>query len=167
MKNAKVIITLLVFLIIVSIAAGYLAGFFVYKEYKERTAYLEKQAEVRFGSIENALKKLYVTLENTMDENKIERKKTLAVVGDMKEGIEGWKRGYAATIVELRETINNLKVEKLTRMVENLQDNISGFKMTMQDLDIKIDDVRDRKANSETNLNSVNLGRISVKGRKR
>ena len=48
-------------------------------------------------------------------------------------------------------------------MVENLQDDIAGFKMTMQDLDMKIDEVRDKKANSETNLNSVNLGRISVK----
>lgn len=163
MKNAKVIIALLVFLIIISIAAGYLAGFFVYKEYKEKTAYLEKQAEDRFGRVESTLKKLYVTLKNTMDENKIERKKALAVVGDIKEGIKEWKRRHMATISELKEAIDDLKVEKLTRMVENLQDDIIGFKMTMQDLDIKIDEVRDKKAKSEMNLNSVNLGRISVK----
>lgn len=163
MKSARVIIVLLVFLIIVSIAAGYLAGFFVYKEYKEKTAILEKQVKDRFGSVENNLKKLYATMENTMDENKIERKKALAVARDIKKGIEEWEKGYMATIVELKDIIDDLKVEKLTRRVENLQDDIAGFKMTMQDLDIKIDEVRDKKANSRANLDSVNLGRISVK----
>src|SRR4030042_136648 len=98
MKNANTIIALLIFLIVISIAAGYAAGFFVYREYQQKTAYLERQAEDKFGKVEDNLRNLYITLENTVDENKVEREKALAVIEEIKGGIEEWKRGYASTI---------------------------------------------------------------------
>lgn len=163
MKNANAIITLLIFLIVASIAAGYAAGFFVYREYQQKTACLERQVEDRFGKVEDSLKDFYISLENAMDENKIERKKALAVVEKMKEDMEEWKKGYASAIAELGRTIENLKVERLTRMVENLQDNIDDFRMTMQDLDIKVEEVRGARADSKIDPNSIDLGKISVK----
>lgn len=163
MKNINAIIGLLIFLIIISIAAGYTAGFFVYRDYREKTACLEKQAEDRFGKVEDSLKDLYISLEKTMDENSIERKKALVVIEGIKEDIEAWKRGYASTIAELGKTIENLKVERLTNMVENLQDNIEEFRMTMQDLELKVEEAGEKITGSKTDPNSIDLGKISVK----
>ena len=50
----------------------------------------------------------------------------------------------------------------LTRVVENLQDDINKFKMTVQDLEAKLDEARDLKSAKE-GIEGVDLGKISVK----
>ena len=57
-------------------------------------------------------------------------------------------------ISDLRGEIEDLKVNKLTRMVQNLEDEVVKFKMKMQDLDLKLDETRGVK---------VDLGKISIK----
>ncbi len=160
MKDTRKVVTIVIFFIVFSIVAGYAAGYLVYKEYKKKTAILEREAKEKFEKLELSLKSLYGALENTMDENKIERKKALAVVEDIREGIGEWKKDQASIIAELKDTIKQLKVGKLTRMVENLQDDIDKFKMTVQDLDIKVDEVTRGEG---AGLDNVDLGRISVK----
>lgn len=163
MKNAKTIIALLIFFIIVSIAAGYAAGFFVYREYQQKTALLEREAAKKFSEVEEELKELYLALETSMDESKAEREKALAIIEGVKEGIEDWEKEYVLVLTELRETIDSLKVQKLTRMVENLQDDIDRFKVTMQDLDMEIDEVRGANREPLRDIQGIDLGRISVK----
>ena len=88
MKNLRTLITLLIICILASIAAGYVAGFFVYREYKEKTAYFDEQAQStmdKFQDMERELRGLYSTIENTMDENKMEKKNLLATLEKIKE----------------------------------------------------------------------------------
>ena len=139
----------------VSLSAGYLAGSFVYKDYRRRTAYLEKETKDKFGKLENSLKDLYVTIDNTVDKNAIERKELLSKIEIVKEEIRKWEAGYRKTLSELKAAIEEQGIEKLKRMVENLQEDMDRFEITAQDLDLKIDEVgRDK---------SVDLGKISVK----
>jgi len=165
MKHAKTIITLLLVLIIISIAAGYTAGFFVYNKYKEETAQMEKQAQTKFKDIDSGLKELYVTLQNGMDKNNIERKRLLSNIEGMKDDLRDWKKGYRASISELKKTIEDLRVERLTRIVEDMQDDINGFKVRMQDLDLKMDEVRKEAGSSGMHPDNIDLGRISIKKR--
>ena len=152
MKSTKTITTLLIIGIFISIATAYIAGFFIYRDYKEKTAYLERLARNKFEELENNLKDLYITLENMIDEDKIEKQDLLSKLENIKEDIENWKEGYRVAISELRASLEDLKVEALTRMVEKMQDEINEFKTKIQDLDLKIDEVK----------GSVDLGRISV-----
>ncbi|MBU3959210.1 MAG: hypothetical protein KJ902_03475 [Candidatus Omnitrophica bacterium] len=155
MKNIKRLVILLAVFILVSLSAGYLAGSFVYKDYRRRTAYLEKETKDKFGKLENSLKDLYVTIDNTVDKNAIERKELLSKIEIVKEEIRKWEAGYRKTLSELKAAIEEQGIEKLKRMVENLQEDMDRFEITAQDLDLKIDEVgRDK---------SVDLGKISVK----
>jgi len=153
MKNLKTMVTLLIVCALVSIAAGYIAGFFVYREYKQKTAYLDEQARStmdKFGELEGGLKELYVSIENTVSENKMEREDLLSAIEKIKENLKEWERGYRTTLSELKGEIEDLKIGRLTRMVEKLQDEVDDFKMKMQDLELK-DEVE-----------GVDLGKISV-----
>lgn len=150
MKNVKTIIVLLMIVVLISIAAGYVAGFYVYREYKEKTTYLEKQAQDKFGALEKDLRDLSVTLENTMEENKIGMEDVLSKAEVIKEEIEEWKKGYSTVISQLRAEIEDLKVGRLRRMVEKLQGEIDGFKVKIQDMELKDE------------MNAVDLGKISV-----
>ncbi len=154
MKNTRTVVALIMISIIVSIGAGYVAGFFVYREYKQRTACLDSQVQStidKFGELENNLKDLYVIIENTVDENKAEKKRLLTTIEKIKEYLKGWERGYRRTVSELKEEIEDLKIGRLTRMVEKMQDEIDEFKMKIQDLELKDE------------LEGVDLGKISVK----
>lgn len=170
MKDTKSLVTLLIIIILLSIAAGSVAGFFVYRDYKENSAYLSRRVQStmdKFGDLESNLKDLYVTLENTMDEGEIERKKVLSKIESIKEDVLGWESGYRAAILQLKAEIDNLKVGKLTRTVENLQDDVKSFKMKIQDLELKLDDARGNIESNKGNFKGVDLGRISVKGKKK
>ena len=139
----------------VFLSAGYLAGSFVYKDYRRRTAYLEKEIKDKFGELKNSLKDLYVTIDNTVDKNAIERKELLSKIEIIKEKIREWEAGYRKTLSELKAAMEEQGIEKLKRMVENLQEDMDRLEITAQDLDLKIDEVgRDK---------SVDLGKISVK----
>ncbi|NQT74927.1 MAG: hypothetical protein HQ566_00220 [Candidatus Omnitrophica bacterium] len=153
MKDAKSIITIIAISVVISIIAGYAAGFFVYREYKQKTAYLDEQARStmdKFGELEGGLKELYVSIENTVSENKMEREDLLSAIEKIKENLKEWERGYRTTLSELKGEIEDLKIGRLTRMVEKLQDEVDDFKMKMQDLELK-DEVE-----------GVDLGKISV-----
>lgn len=150
MKSVKAIITLVAVVIFVSIAAGYIAGFFVYKEYRERTAYLEEQVSNKFNSLEEDVKELYISLGNRVDKNRIEMREILSKADSIKEGIEDWKRKYKTSISELRRSIDDLKVDRLTKMVENLQAELNEYKIKLQDLELKDE------------AQGVDLGKISV-----
>lgn len=150
MKNAKTIILLLIVLVLISIVAGYVAGFYVYKEYKTKTEHLERQTQNKFGTLEKNLKELYVALENTVDKNKAEVQGILSELEAIREDIEKWNRGYRVIVAELKGEIDNLKIDKLTRMVEKLQSEIDSFKIKIQDLELK-DEIKE-----------VDLGKISV-----
>lgn len=157
MKNPKVIAGSLIFVILGSIVAGYVAGFFVYRDYRKKTAYFDKQAQFsldKFAEMQESLRDLYISLENTADKNNIEREELLSKVEIIKEDIKEWEKGYRSAIVELKEAVEDLRVDKLTRVVENLQDDINGFKVKIQDLELKIDDKKDGV--------KVDLGKISV-----
>ncbi len=151
MKNAKTIITLLTVVIFASIAAGYAAGFFVYKEYQEKTRHLEEETQSRFRDIGNDLSDLYIALEDTTDQNRQEKKEFLTRIEDIREAIKEWEITYKTALSELRGQVKSLKVNRLTRMVENLQSDIEEFKIKIQDMELKED------------INGVDLGKISVK----
>jgi len=151
MKNAKTIVTLLTVVIFASIAAGYAAGFFVYKEYQEKTRHLEEETRNSFRAMENSIKGLSIALEDTADQNRQERKEFLTRIEDMREGIKEWEATYKIALSELKGQVRSLKVNRLTRMVENLQSDIEEFKIKIQDMKLKED------------IEGVDLGKISVK----
>jgi len=164
-KEGNTIVRILIMIMLASIAAGYGVGYFVYKDYKRKTVEMETQAEKKYGNIQEDIKDFYVKLENAMDENRMERAKFLAYIEKTKEDLKGWERGYRQSLVDLKNEIEGLKVDRLTHMVENMQDDVVGFKMTIQDLDLKLDEVRgvaaDMKNLREQDL-GIDLGRISV-----
>ncbi|MBU1147769.1 MAG: hypothetical protein KKD11_05390 [Candidatus Omnitrophica bacterium] len=165
MKDTKLMSGLLTMVIFFSIGAGYVAGYFVYTDYKERTAYLDSQARFAIGKFEDMekdLKKLYITLQNTADEGKIETKKVLSRIETIKEDISEWESGYKTTVSNLRGDIDDLKVDKLTRMVERLQRDINGFKMRVQDMDLKIDEASGNALGIRKEAINIDLGKISV-----
>lgn len=150
MDNAKIKITLWIFIIFVLIAGGYILGFFAYKEYEEN---FNRQAEFtlnKFENLENNLKKFSTTFENTLDKNKIERKKALSQMQNIKEALKDVENKYKAALSEMRMEIEGLRVDRLTAMVENMQQDINELKKDIQDLEIKED------------AKGVDLGRISV-----
>lgn len=151
MKNAKAIFMLLLICILVSIGAGYVAGFYVYREYREKTEYLEAQARNKFKDVEKNLQDLYLTLENKFDENKIEREKALSKLEEIRDNIKEWERGYRAALLQLRGKIEDLKVERLRMTVEKMQDEMKEFRMKVQDMELK------------NEMEGVDLGKISVK----
>ena len=166
MKDAKNIIVLLIVVVLASIACGYAAGFIVYKDYKQKAAYFDEQAQQsldKFSKLEGNLKDIYITLESTIDENKIDRKGLLSAMEEVKKDIKSWERGYGIALTELKESMENLKVERLTRIVENMQDDISGFKMKIQDLELKLDESAGRARVHVQDGKDIDLGRISVK----
>lgn len=151
MKNAKAIVALLLICILVSIAAGYVAGFYVYRKYRQKTEYLEEQAESKFKEVDKNLRDLYSSFENKMDENKTERKEVLSKLEELRENIKEWERGYRVALLELRGKVEDLKVERLRMTVEKMQDEIKEFRMKVQDLELK------------SEMGGVDLGKISVK----
>jgi len=157
MGQGRTISRLLISVTLVLVVLSYVAWFFIYVEYREKTVYFQNQALVALDKIENLegnIKGLYVALENSKDENTLERKNLLFAMEDIKKGVKLWERKYIAAISELRGEVEALKVDKLTRMVENLEDEIVNFKVKVQDLDLKLDEARGV---------NVDLGRISVK----
>ncbi|MBU0759128.1 MAG: hypothetical protein KKC66_03305 [Candidatus Omnitrophica bacterium] len=164
-KKGNTIVGVLILIILVSIAAGYGAGYFVYKDYKRKTAEMETQAEKKYGKIQEDIKGFYVKLENTMDENRMERAKFLAYIEKTKEDLKGWERGYRQSLADLKDEIEGLKIDRLSHMVENMQDDVAGFRMSIQDLDLKLDEVRgvaaDMKNLREQDL-GIDLGKIFV-----
>ena len=170
MKNAKLASGLLMMVIFFSIGAGYVAGYFVYTDYKEKTAYLDSRTKFaigKFKKMEKDLKKLYIALENTADESKIETRKVLSRLEAINEDIGEWKSGYKTTVSKLRGDIDDLKVDKLTRMVDRLQRDINGFKMRVQDMDLKIDEARGTSPGIRKEAINIDLGKISVGKRER
>ncbi|MBU3911540.1 MAG: hypothetical protein KKD90_03035 [Candidatus Omnitrophica bacterium] len=165
MKQGHTITRFLIVILLVSMVGGYGVGYFVYKEYKQKTSDMEKQTEQKYGKIQDDMKNFYIRLENAMDENRMERAKFLASIEKTKEDLKSWERRYRQSLADLKGEIEGLKIDKLTYMVENLQDDVIGFKMTIQDLDLKLDEVRgaaaDMRSLREQDL-GIDLGRISV-----
>lgn len=166
MKEAKAVVILLAVVVFISIAAGYGAGFFVYKDYKQKTAHLDKQAQLtldKFGELGNNLKKLHSGFENSMEDRRVEREKLLSMIESINEDINEWKEGYKATISEIKGTMDDMKVGKLTRMVENLQGDVDEFEMAVQDLNLKLDAANEKVITTGQQDNSIDLGKISVR----
>lgn len=152
MKVGKVKVTLLTVTFILIIGA-YIAGFFVYMEYRHKSAYFARQSQFtmdKFRELEEGLKKLHIALEDTIYENKTGRKLALSNIENIKDDIKNWKKEDRITLSELRDTIEGLKVDNLKRMVERLQANIEDFKLALQDFRFKQD------------LEGVDLGKISI-----
>lgn len=166
MKDTKTIVTFLTVIIFMSIATGYVTGYFVYRGYKQKTAYLDKQARLttdRFGELEGNLQELYSSLEGSIDDSRVERRRVLSSIESIKEDIQEWKKGYNVRMSELRWAMEDMKVDKLTRMVENLQDDIDEFELAIQDLNLKLDDTEGRTISGKVDGESVDLGKISVR----
>lgn len=157
-KNAKTMGTLLIFVILGSIVAGYVAGFSVYRDYREKTAYFDRQVQItldKFMEMQDNMNGLYTSLENTVDKNNIAREELVSKLEAIKGDIREWEREQHDAVVELKEAMDGLKVDKLARMVENLQGDVNGFKLKIQDLELKIDDKKESAV-------KVDLGKISV-----
>jgi hypothetical protein len=170
MRDTRLIISLLITVIIFSIAAGYTAGFFIYRDYKEKAVYFDRQNQIaidKFGALDENLKGLYTALENVADENKAEKKELLAKIEAIKEDTKEWEKGYRATLLELKETVEGLKMDQLTRIVENLQDEINEFKIKVQDLDLKLDETKGIRSTDKEETRGVDLGKISVGGQEK
>ncbi|MBU1852792.1 MAG: hypothetical protein KJ957_01950 [Candidatus Omnitrophica bacterium] len=159
MENKKITVILLA-IIAGLITAGYAVGFFIFMDYRQKTIYLDKQTQVaieRFEAIESSLQKLSMNLENTIDKNRLQKEDLLAEIEVIEGEMHDWKNGCGTILSEIKGQIDELEIDRLTRRVENIQDDINKFKTEIQDLDLKIDDTRrDVKFN-------VDLGKISVK----
>ncbi len=166
MKDTKTIITFLTVIIFMSIATGYIAGYFVYRGYKQKTAYFDKQARLtmgRFRELEGNLQELYSGLERSIDNSRLERRRVLSSIESIKEDIQGWKKGYNVSMSELRGAVEDMKVDRLTRMVENLQGDIDEFELAVQDLNLKLGDIEGRTISRKRDGKSVDLGKISIR----
>ncbi len=146
----------------------YIIGYFIYQDYRERTAYLDEQAQFamdRFRELEEDMKDIDVALLNATDENKIEMRKVLSQMESMQEIMKDWKAGYNKAVSDLKGEISDLKVSRLRRRMEKLQGEIDGFRMAMQDWDLKIYD-DNRALTYKEGIEGVDLGKISVKKKK-
>ncbi|MFC1624526.1 hypothetical protein ACFL28_04365 [Candidatus Omnitrophota bacterium] len=166
MKDEKSRVKIWVIIIFFLIGGGYIQSFFAYKGYQENLREERQFTMDKFDELDDSLKGFSVTFRNEMDESKIEREKVLSKMEDVKDDIQGLKTGYKTAVSELKATIKDLKINMLTRVVENLQDDIDEFKMTVQDLEAKLDEARggtkDLKAAKE-GIEGIDLGKISVK----
>ena len=124
MNTSKKISSLLIGIMLASIGAGYAAGYFVYKQYTVKTAEMERQSGLNYEKLQKELKEFYVTLENTIDENKMDRARFTEHIEKIKEDLKGWEKGYRESLAGLQTEIENLKVDRLTYMVEKLQEDI-------------------------------------------
>lgn len=147
-ERRGVVIWIIILFILIS--GGYALGFFFYNDYKEDfNRYTQITAE-KFEEAKNDLKELSIAFENTRDKNEMEKAKLLSEIELLREEVQNLKREYAAAVSEVKRTIDDLGIDRLTRMVENLQDNVEGFRITIQDLKLKEE------------AKSIDLGRISV-----
>ena len=161
MSEEKTNSRLLIIIVFVLVAIGYIIGFFLYMEHKQKTEYYQGQAQAAIDKIEKLeknLKGFFISLENTRDKYRLEREDLSSTVGYIKKDIKEWEKKYMTAISELREEIEDLKINRLTRMVENLEDEIVKFKMKVQDIDLKL---------NEGTSADIDLGKISVKQEKK
>ncbi len=145
--------------------ATYVMGYFIYNDYKEKTLYLDSQAQLamdKFKKLEEGVKDIDIALSSATDENKIEMRKVLSQLESMQEILKDWKAGYNRAVSDLKGEISDLKVSRLRRRMEKLQDEIDEFKMAMQDWDLKIYD-DNRALTYREGIEGVDLGKISVK----
>lgn len=150
MDNTKVKVTIWIVIMSILIASGYILGFFAYKDYEEN---FNRQVEFtlnKFENLENNLRNFSITFENAIDKNKIERKQAVSQIQSIKENFKDLENKYNTALSEIRREIENLKVDRLTAVVENLQNDINELKKQIQDLEIKED------------VKGVDLGKISV-----
>ena len=173
MKGRKITSTILIIIIGIAVAAGYVAGFFVYMEYKQKIAYFDRKTQLaisKFEGLEGELKEAYTTLLNTMGKNKTERELLLSKIRVIQEEVQDWKKHYSLSVSALEGKIEGLKVDRLKLTVENLEDDIHRFKTAIQDLDFKIDESKRLRADlqiKKDNTEEVDLGRILVKNQKK
>ena len=157
-----------VVILFVLLAGTYIIGYFVYQDYREKTAYLDAQTQFamdKFRELEEGMQDIDVALLNATDENKIEMRKVLSQMESMQENLQDWKAGYNKAVSDLKGEISDLKVSRLRRRMEKLQDEIDGFRMAMQDWDLKIYD-DNRALTYKEGIEGVDLGKISVKKKK-
>lgn len=150
MDNGKRGLVIWIIIVFILIAGGYALGFFFYTDYKEDLDKYTHFTIEKFEEAKNDLKGLTTIFENARDKNEIEKEKLLSEIARIKEEAQNLKNEYKASLSELKRTIEDLGIDTLTRKVENLQDNVDGFKLTLQDLKLKEEAM------------SVDLGKISV-----
>ncbi len=161
----KGILKLSIMVLFALLIGTYVIGYFMYKDYSEKTAYLNDQAQLatdRFKEMEDGMRDIDVVLSNATDENKIEIRKMLSQLDSMQGILKDWETEYNKTVSDLKGEISDLKVSRLRRRMEKLQDEIDGFKMAMQDWDLKIYD-DNRALTYKEGIEGVDLGKISVK----
>ncbi len=153
MKNTRLLLILTGAVMFAAIFAGYYAGILYYKEYQRKSAYFDKKI-TKVSELEKSLGDLYHSLENAEDEKEMDKKEILSKIEEIRHEIRSWQVEQRAAIADLRSGMDELKVDRLERLVLNLREEMNEFRMSVQDLNIKVDEIEKEK--------SVDLGRISV-----
>jgi len=158
MEQVKSNVTIWIIIILLLIGGGYALGFLAYNDYEEGLSDQSRLTMDKFEELDKGLKEFSLTFEDTLDKNRIARGEVASQIGSLKEDFQVLKNAYKNAVLELRETVRHMEINRLTRKIENLQEDINKFRVEMQDLDLKVNEVRGGGPHPA----DVDLGKISV-----
>ena len=128
MKKDMVFIAL-VGVLFVLVAGSIVASFSFYKEYKDKTDYLEQQnmsGKSKMEGLEAKLDNFKSTvddinsqikgysdnikaMQNTVNLSEEERKGLMSKLEEMKKDLQGWQKDYLSTVIDIRQSMMVLK----------------------------------------------------------
>lgn len=146
----EIIIIALIAVLFVLVAGNILANFTFYKEYKEKTDYLEQQSQMDKGKVEGLEAKFdnfkstiddvtnqmktysdnLKVIQNTVTLSEDERKNLLAKIEEMKKDLQDMQKDYSTTVIDIKQTMTNLK-DNLD-MLENKTKEVELGKITVK-----------------------------------
>lgn len=103
MKGSRIFSAITV-LVLILLIANYIAGFLIYREYKEKADFFDRQirfARNRFIESQNELKNIYDRLQDIENSSRSERGAILSKIRTMERSIENWQNEYTAALSEI------------------------------------------------------------------
>jgi len=146
-------------LIVLAIIIGYIAGFIIYNDYRQKTLYFNKQTEAildRFCELGEKLKDLYSAIESSINRDAQQKEDIFARIESIRKDVKNLEELYTPTLLELKETMDTAKIQRMSMMIESLKEDMDSFKVRMQDIDLRLDMI------DKEGIPGVDLGRISI-----
>ncbi len=125
----EIIIIALIAVLFVLVAGNIVANFTFYREYKEKTDYLEQQSQAGQGKVEGLEAKFdnfrssiddvttqmktysdsIKAIQNTVTLSEDERKNLLSKIEEMKKELQDMQKDYSTAVIDIKQTMTALK----------------------------------------------------------
>jgi len=176
MKKEIVIIALIAVLFVL-VAGSIVANFTFYKEYREKTDYLEQQSQTDKGKVEGLEAKFdnfrstidevtgqmktysdsIKTIQNTVTLSEDERKNLLSKIEEMKQDLQNMQKDYSTAVIEIKQTMMSLKDD--LDMMGNKAKEVELGKITVKQ-DQKAKSSSQESVQKSTNFQSGNVRKV-------